>query len=200
MFDSSQQNFYTRWMDRSKKESDQGNDYFAFDEFISLYIVYNFLYREVFQKLHQKKPEKYVLRGGKGKKYIPDRLMATEWIWDYIDPDEFYQISLRDSDNLTKLRSLVNRLSFNIHLDPATGNPLQEEDKKLANDLIKDGSPDEVSKAVIIMIYAVRCNLFHGSKNLSSVQDNLLKPLSSILRELVEKVYEQLNSSEKTGL
>jgi len=218
MSNAKKEKFYERWMQKVHDQPD--GKYQIFDKFIALYIIYNFLYVEAF-RLMQNENSPSIKReyrqenqdkSTQNSSRFPDELAATRYIIDFLGgAKEFCHTMKLDGsqtrDDLNNLRQLVNRdqrnvvkltrpFKFKICLDSFTGEGDLEADKKLAESLLKDNK-QELALAVLKMIYQVRCNLFHGRKGLDTPENSakpqdLLKPLCSILEDLVEELFSKL--------
>lgn len=202
MFNTNQQRFYERWLEKAKDHRDNSQtDYSAFDRFISLYIVYNFLYVEVYQYLQEKDKPGITTGNKKGSKEnnisSGEKGSATTNITLFFGGAEDFmsEFSPSQRDALEELRSFIkpdDSFKFIIYFDKK-GEPQPDKDKKLSKKL-KSSGVGQISDAILEMIYEVRCNLFHGRKCIDSVQEDLLNPLSNILEELVQKIYDKLDS------
>ena len=98
---------------------------------------------------------------------------------------------------INQLKILISKQSsfhFWICLDPVFGEPQEDEDEKLIKRL-NSSSTDERARAILQLIYQVRCNMFHGRKSVSPVQKQLLIPLIIILEKIIDKLYRKLEGA-----
>lgn len=217
MSNSKKEEFYQRWMRKVDycrgynsspyNSSPEDRQYQVFDEFIALFIVYNFLYVEAYQCMQRENsPE---VSKNKTQRF-PDEKAATSYIIEFLDgAKKSCEIMQLDenylNDDFKKLQELINRdrdgliiqkrpFQFNICLNPFTGEADLKADKELADKLL-GRNQHERALAVLKVIYQVRCNLFHGRKGLNTpnfgdvTQISLLQPLCNILRNLVEHTF-----------
>lgn len=176
--------FVERWI--KKSEDAQGQPYAEFDRFIFTYIAFNALYNAAV----------YVVEGH-------GLLIAThKWSRGGIKmlKAQRYRVeSVRASELVvkvcgTRLREILPFLLQDIHeicecfgpnrlylYEKPDGKPDFEADQRLVQS-IRNGSAASLLK----LIYLVRCNLFHGSKALSDVQDRLLNSSTFILQHVIE--------------
>jgi hypothetical protein len=188
-----------RW--RAKAQQYDAEDaHQLFDKFFSLYVVYNALYAETAAYLHRKASsegkEEYKLDDDS----FPDKKAATKYVLDLLTSTSLMQ-SLEKTkatkqaiDQLKTLISKQNSLHFWISLDPVFGEPQEDKDKELIK-MLNSSSTDERARAVLQLIYQVRCNMFHGRKSVSPVQKQLLIPLTVLLEKIIDKLYRKLEST-----
>lgn len=62
---------------------------------------------------------------------------------------------------------------------------MEENDEQLVNNL-KSVSSEVKSKAVLSLIYNVRCNIVHGYKDFQEHQRLLVEPLVSLLEDIIQ--------------
>ncbi|MBA4311748.1 MAG: hypothetical protein C0417_03865 [Chlorobiaceae bacterium] len=190
------QNFYKTWLNKADSyHTDDLSD--IYDRFFTLYVLYNRIYAEVTFTL---------VRAGEinlaNRKRFPDLNAATTYIVKYIGADKLVTEIERDDttkEALTKVCTLVEDGVFHFILDMVTLEPRREDDLNLMRSL---KSPDVGKKAMAIveMIYAIRCNTFHGNKQFTTVQQKILIPVSTILRKLIQLAYSKLADDATTVL
>ena len=61
--------------------------------------------------------------------------------------------------------------------------------------MLNSSSADERARAILQIIYQVRCNMFHGRKSVNPVQKQLLIPLTVLLEKIIGKLYQTLEES-----
>lgn len=98
---------------------------------------------------------------------------------------------------IDQLKILMNKQSsfhFWIYLDPVFGERQEDKDEKLIK-MLNSSSTDERARAILQLIYQVRCNMFHGRKSVAPVQKQLLIPLTVLLEKIIDKLYRKLKSA-----
>ena len=189
-----------RWRNKAKFYDVENEDQ-LFDKFFSLYVVYNALYVETTAYLHRK-----AIKEGKDEYKLeddsfPDKQAATKYVLELLKSKSLMD-SLEQTHNtkqaIGQLKMLIDRNSdadFCICLDPVFGKPQLDKDKELEQ-MLSSQSTDERARAILEVIYQVRCNMFHGRKNLEPVQKKILVPLSALLEKIIEKLYHKLDSAK----
>jgi len=195
--------FYQRWRQKAQtyelcaqadsQPIDLGGTEQCIDKFFTLFVVYNTLYSKVALTL-----QKEALQAGKDEyKWVdgrfPDDHAATDYINAFLGSTSL--INALEASDSTKgaINDLIVVLGqFNIALDPLTGFPNKERDEEFLNNL-RGGNDFNRAMAILRIIYNVRCNMFHGRKDLHSVQGRLLIPLIVLLEKIIELVYRRLN-------
>lgn len=185
------QQFYPAWL--AKADQYRTDDLKQlFDKFFTLYVLYNRVYAEAtFQmsrdgRIPQPKNDRF-----------PDAKAATDYIIQFLGA-KFLNSAL-DADepcNLALLRicELIEQERFHILLDIVTGIPRRDDDVALAQSL-RSRNTSRRAKAIVRTVYAIRCNLFHGHKEFAGVQSQLLLPVTTVLRKIIELVFTKLESS-----
>ncbi len=185
-----------RWR-RKAKQYDEEDTHQLFDKFFSLYVAYNALYAETAAYLHRKAinegKENYKL----DDESFPDKQAATKYVLDLLTSRRLMQ-SLEGKEAtkqaINELKVLMHGRSathFWICLDPVFGEPQKEKDRELIK-MLDSPSTDERARAILQLIYQVRCNMFHGRKSVSPVQKQLLSPLIVLLEAIIDKLYRKL--------
>lgn len=188
-----------RWREKAK-QYDSEDIHQLFDKFFSLYVAYNALYAETAAYLHRKA----IKDGKEGYKLddenFPDKQAATKYVLDLLTSRGLVQ-SLEHTEatkeaiaQLKKLFSEESHFHFWICLDPVFGEHQKDKDKELIR-MLNSSSADELARAILQLIYQVRCNMFHGRKSVSKVQKELLIPLVTILDKIVDKLYRKLENA-----
>ena len=93
------------------------------------------------------------------------------------------------------LKSLIEKEKFHILLDLITGDSNRQKDLELLELLNSDIAADK-AKAITKVVYAIRCNLFHGHKQFAGVQVEILVPVTTILKRIVECLYNKLKTTD----
>ena len=63
-------------------------------------------------------------------------------------------------------------------------------------DSIESSSRNQLAKAALEALYAIRCNMFHGQKGFDLAQLELLRPAVLLLEKTVEVLYRGLDESD----
>lgn len=185
MLNTYQNQFYENWLSKadSYKEENLSN---YFDNFFSLYVIFNTLYMEIMTML--------VKEG----QYLPsnfkDKKAATDYVIKYLGSQFFLEKLLENSQDISDLNEIcekINNEKFHIILE--WGNHQKTKDEILLNSL-RSNNKDKKATAILQLFYYVRCNIFHGHKNYENVQIELLSPLNRLLRKTVVLTFEKLNS------
>lgn len=74
-----------------------------------------------------------------------------------------------------------------------TGERQPEKDEELLQDLESQNSHKR-AKAILDVLYSIRCNMFHAHKGLREVQQKLLGPVICVLRKLVVVLHARLSA------
>ncbi len=187
--------FCERWFEKAQWYQGQSIQD-CFDKFFTLFIVYNRLYAELTLswartgriKLSGRNPS---LPDAKAAKKYVHKYLGTYHIWSNLQNDVCQQA-------ISKIRKLLENQVFVIKLDRLRGDPRREEDRKLLEDL-RSESQDRKVRALLDIIYSVRCNMFHGHKGFNSVQTEILVPVTILLGKLAVLLYERLSSDCEVG-
>jgi hypothetical protein len=177
--------FYYNWLGKADTYS-ENTLADQFDKFISLYVVFNALYIEVIDALKQS--------GEALPKDYKDKKAATDYIAQFLKSKFYIQTLLSDElsrDNLDKIIDIIEHNRFHIILE--LGVPLRNYDLELLS-FLRSKSSQEKAKAILSMLYHIRCNIFHGQKGFEEEQRELLEPATHLLRRTVEITFEKLNS------
>jgi len=189
-----------RWLEKAQRYDTEDTDQ-LFDKFFSLYVAYNALYAETAAYLHRKAihedKKAHKLDGGN----FPDRQAATKYVFELLGSKSLME-SLEETEATRKainqLKTLIKGQSsapFWICLDPVSGDPQENKERKLIKMLNSTSNDDERAEAILQIIYQVRCNMFHGRKNADPVQRQLLVPLTVILEKIIDKLYQKLENA-----
>lgn len=185
---------FERWRDKAQEYSGEDTPD-LFDKFFSLYVAYNALYSEAAAYLSRKA----MSENKKAYTKISDRAAATTYVLNLLGSKSLME-SLEEAeptkqavDNLREILDQTKYPRFWIYLDPITGKPLEDKNKKIVNNL-NSSSTNKCATEILQIIYQVRCNMFHGRKDVAAVQKELLIPLITILEKLSDVLYEKLKS------
>lgn len=159
----------------------------AFDKFFTLYVVFNRLYAEATFHLARRK-----------KITLKDRLPDTKAAQDYVL--QFCKAAVLTSswEDDTATRAALDQIAEHLHqqrfalkLDMVTG----ERNLKADSDLLaalESRSRNRRAEAGLEVLYAIRCNMFHGHKGFEPIQLALLTPAILLLESTVNVLYQAL--------
>jgi hypothetical protein len=161
----------------------------AFDRFFTLFVVYNKLYAESAIRL---------ARAGRilddEDSYPRDRPSATEYLLMFLQPEEIVRAINLNQDATKAVREITDILEhhrFNIILRGPQGEPQHAQDRQLL-DQIKSEDPPRVAAAILRILYAIRCNLFHGHKSYDEDQLQIVAPATILLETVAKALFDKL--------
>lgn len=163
----------------------------AFDQFFTLYVAFNRLYAEATFRLARRK--QCTLEDGRP---FPDSKAAREYVVQYCRAKTLTRSWEDNEDTRVALGQIADHLRhrrFALKLHMLTGEPNPEADVKLLADLESRGS-NVHAKAGLEVLYAIRCNMFHGHKGFEPIQIELLRPAISLLESTIEVLYRALQA------
>lgn len=184
--------FCDAWM-RKAQEIDTIELEGVFDQFFTLWVVFNRLYEESGRILVNKQHPIYQGYSFKGKRRFappPDRLSATLGVVAFCGPRALKReiFACRNAhDGITYLVEEINHSRLYLHENYETGDPDIERDKELATK-----AEFGCIASLLSLIYQARCNLFHGQKSFTETQRQLLTSMSSILIVLINVLRQNL--------
>jgi Mg2+ and Co2+ transporter CorA len=154
-----------------------------FNRFQTLYPIYNRLYNDAF-RIEQAK--------NKELNRISDYEKATVFVRDFIGSDLIIDNLKADNriEDIKAISDLIDNKVFHINLRDGIGQ--EKFDKQLSKNLMNEQDNSIRAKAVLSVIYNVRCNLVHGYKNLEEHQRMLLEPVQNLLRTIFDTLKHRL--------
>jgi hypothetical protein len=163
--------FCERWLQRAQDHGDSLDA--AIDEFFSLFVAYNVLYTYA-GDTH-------------GKPGDRDRHRATRVFPQVVGYDRLSQClngpeGLRDLHQLPAL--IAPEGKFHLYHGAKSRTPNPAKDRETVR-LLRSDRPHERIHGALDYIYQVRCNVFHGSKDLIDDQVTILRPCSRCLRRII---------------
>ncbi|MFD2966290.1 hypothetical protein [Sphingobacterium bambusae] len=179
MLTPEQDDFYHRWLQKANHVN--GHDVAdLIDEYVSLFIVYNFLYNIV--------PAERYRREGVRREYVKDMERATAHMVGFVGAKAM--ANHLDAQGLNVgIKELADAMPhFNIVLDK--GRPRKLQDERLILELTSDDALKML--AVMKILYHIRCNIVHGEKGLYQYQELLLLPALTLLRAIVVYLHDRL--------
>jgi hypothetical protein len=176
--------FVDRWL---QKADDAGQEkYSEFDRFVYTYIAFNALYNAAVYVVEGHGPmitQHSWSRGGMQKptfqKYRVEAFRASGLVV-RVCGSALKTALLAARPQITEICECFGPGQIYLH-ELSNGDPDFESDEKMVAE-IRAGN----NVKLLWLIYSVRCNLFHGSKALSTVQNQLLSNSSFIVRRVVE--------------
>lgn len=185
------ENFYQNWLSKSDCYSGKTLQN-CFDQFFTLFVIYNRLYAETTFVLARRKQLNLANQNS-----FPDAKAAKSYVIKYMTSS--YLISQFENDPrvslaITQIKDLIRGHRFYIKLDMLTGDKRPEKDEELLQDLESQNSHKR-AKAIMDVLYSIRCNMFHGHKGFEEVQQEILIPVICILRKVVVMLYNKLREN-----
>lgn len=175
--------FYNNWT--KKAQEINGNSLSnVYDKYITLYVIYNNLYNQI--------PNKLISKGILVRNKIHDNYAATELVIKFLEANEFLKElnSNKLNEDVETIIDLINREVFHIKI--IYGQPSRNEDLKILKEL-KSFNDNQRAIAILKVLYHVRCNIFHGSKNFEEQQRILVEPLTRIIEVINPFLYRKIN-------
>jgi len=189
------QGFYSTWL--ANADSYRGN---AVNEYYnkaySLFTLYNRLYGEATFTLAREGHIKI-----QDNRPFPDSKGAIQYAPQFIGYDEILQILTKDDEcnnSINSLIALIENETFYIKLSMPYGEGQPKKDQILLKKLKSNEAKTKVT-AILDLIYSVRCNMVHGNKGFDPIQVQLLKPVTIILRKIIETLFDKLYSHPNTN-
>lgn len=174
--------FYNNWNAKANNIVDDNLEN-VFDRYITLFVVYNFLYNQV--------PPALLERGENIPRQIFDNKAATDLVVQYLGAANILS-NLHNNNNDQDIQCVINLIdqqTFYIKLK--FGQRQRKEDIKILNALTSGNDVDKAT-ALLQVCYYVRCNLFHGSKDFVEDQRLLLEPLTRIIKTILIQLFAEL--------
>ena len=172
--------FVTRWLDKARRVRTR-DGLAAFDKFMFTYIAFNTLYNTgayVVEGHIEPIANRRWSQGGLTKppfaRYRVEKERASTLVI-ALGGDRLREAILRKRRDIEKICSCFYPGNLYLHELP-DGYPDYASDQEMVSK-IKDGDITEL----FVLIYKVRCNLFHGEKALDDVQSSLLTSCRNIL-------------------
>lgn len=135
--------YIRKWVEKSRDETDN------FDRFVYGFFAFNALYSEHYTG---ESSERYAI-----KEFLNDNFVGHE--------SEFKAIF-----ELPEYEYFCNRRPIkNMRYDPNSGQGYQ--DTRRETEAIKEKVLKKSTKAMIMILYQIRCNLFHGEKSFANESD-----------------------------
>jgi len=163
----------------------------AFDRFFTLYVVFNRLYAEAtfrFARSHN------INLGNR----FPDARAATDYVIQFCGADVLTAGWEGEPNTVAAYRLIAQHIrdrNFALKLDLVTGERRRQADDELLAAL-ESQSRNERAKAGLEVLYAIRCNMFHGHKGFEPIQLQLLQPALTLLESTICLVRRALENQD----
>ena len=185
--------FTERWLEKTKvyKSYRDLNDYF--DLYFSLYVVYNRIYNAItFYQLDRGDVDKMIDEGILPKDQrgdVKDKFSSTACVA-YFLKNEIRDIIKESSTEIEIFKIIITEKRFHIVFQKGVHQP--NEDKKLLEGL-SSTEPFVAVKSLLLFLYHIRCNIFHGEKGFDIRQREILGAANSSLEKLINRLKPKLN-------
>ena len=183
MLDQEIIDFCQNW--NAKIEANKGDNLSdVYERYRDLFTVYNKLYNQV--------PDALVAIGNPYVGRITDSAGATDIAIQYLGGANIlanFHANNLDND-IDGIARLIDQEVFYIKI--RNGQRDRNADLEILQNL-RSANADIKAKAILQVIYLVRCNLVHGSKDYQEYQRLLLEPLTNLLRTLITQLYSELS-------
>jgi len=178
--------FVEAWLGKAENYSNtelQG----VFDRFFSLFVSFNALYQDATNQL--------IARQRITPQSATDSQSATKHVIAFIGPRNLQNWLIQNCQNdLDEMVSLIEDGTFYINTHRGSSLPDHASDREQTRG-IKSLEPEKYCLGILKLIYKTRCNMFHGSKEFSHIQIQLLRPMNSILLAVINCLRSALGNS-----
>jgi hypothetical protein len=172
---------------RTKAEAYPDDVRGAFDTFFTLYVVFNRLYAEATFRLARR--GQVTLRDR-----FPDSNGAREYVLQFCGATKLvdaWEHNPKTIDALHQIADHLRQSRFALKLNMVTGDRKPDEDRALLAAL-ESRARNRRAKAGLEVLYAIRCNMFHGHKGFDPIQIELLRPALLLLESTIYVLQEAL--------
>lgn len=152
-----------RWFEKSKNYTDKENIVNVMDKFFSLYVAYNAFYSQFSEKNKN-----------------DDRSCATTRMAEYLKRNRITVLNDFEAE-IYRMIKPVEDDEFYIY-----GNDNKDDFKNDAVIILKIKEDINNYGAILNFIYGIRCNMFHGEKQIIGEQIKLLDPPNIIMEKLLD--------------
>ena len=183
--------FYNGW--RAKAREYPINEIrSAFDRFFTLYVAFNRLYAEATFRLARRGQTRLRDR-------FPDSKAAQDYVLQFCGAEAIIGAWERAPATVQALREIGDHLRtgrFALKLNIVTGEKRPQADRELLKGL-ESRSLNRRAKSGLEVLYAIRCNMFHGHKGFEPVQLELLRPAIHLLEVTINVLHESLEQDNR---
>jgi len=187
-------NFVENWINKETRIDNLENKELIheFNKFFSYFVAFNALYNEVYfqetretiafgkDKVAMKSVIKFLDAGNLKTALTNKAGSQINFIKEVIDDDNVFRFHLYKERKKTGETAGMDGKQLDIHY---------------RNLLEPDSPPSKYCEAVLLFVYQVRCNMFHGSKGFEPNQKKLIQSMNVILEVLIEVLKEKLSTS-----
>lgn len=177
--------FYHNWS--NKANGIIGNSLAeVYDKYMTLFVIYNNLYNQI--------PTKLISKGIAVPDKIYDNNAATDFTIKLLGADEFMEeLTSKNLDN--DIQTIIDLIDQEIfHIKIRHGQYSRNDDLRILDEL-KSANNSKKAVAILKVLYYVRCNIFHGSKDFQEYQRLLVEPLIRIIEIINPFLYAKLNEN-----
>ena len=177
--------FYERWRNKvNEYKSDELSNYF--DKFFTLFVIYNRIYNVVVAILHQKNELIILKHQGKiDKKNPPDDNKSATVCVAYFLREDLISIISDNQNQIEEFKNIIKNERFNIDLN--YGKPQPQKDLNLLHGLESNDNL-LIVESLLMILYKLRCNVFHAEKGYNNDQKLILGPANYCLQNLVDRL------------
>ena len=187
--------FVRGWQQKADKIKLCENDFATyFDKFVTLFIIYNRLYREATFTLWQKYPD----IEPNSHQSFPESPAAKRYVAEFLDGPTLLmalQAHSRTRQAIEEMERILEDGQFPIILTGPKAEANRAEDESLL-DRFRSDDDWKRAKAILEFVHAVRCNTVHGGPNFDRVQIEVLKPCITVLSKLNDLLSKKLFCDE----
>jgi hypothetical protein len=166
------------------------------DKFFTLYVVYNALYNEVNASLERDQKIQIKNRRAEEEKAVENVILflSVKKLFSKISEDPASRTSITRLEKIMEEGIKSRRNSYGDLRICYHSNGIYDEDgdKNLQSKFSQKNKPDIYVKGILEFIYHIRCNLFHGKKEINAIQEAILSPSVILLETIVNIVYDEL--------
>lgn len=186
--------FYQEWMKSKCQDYDMSSLSAYYDIFFSRFVTYNAIYNtytniiEQFGVKSKRKTNKGkdIERGDREKAVtIMSKSITNVALNDFFSHPEVIE-------DIKTIIEIIESKEFVITYKH--GEPKLIEDEQLKVQLMNNQHKIKI-ESILTILYNIRCNMFHGSKNFEYSQKKLLKPLNRLLINVVEMSNKELRNT-----
>ena len=120
----------------------------------------------------------------KKKNFTEDNQAATIGVAHFLR-EELNDIIIENQHQIDEFIFIIKERQFNINL--RYGKPQRNKDLELKNGLESDETVITV-ESLLIILYKIRCNVFHAEKGFNNAQIRILSPANICLYNLVDRL------------
>ncbi|WPU66656.1 hypothetical protein [Peredibacter starrii] len=178
--------FTQSWLTKAEAYSEE-NVSGCYDKFFTLFVVYNRLYAEA--TFHLSRLGQIDIES---REAFPDTNAGLKYIITFLTPEYIQQrLDAETAAAIETIKSLIESERFHIVLDMRDGSVRRDKDMELLKWLSSENIKHKAN-GLALLLYSVRCNMFHGNKSYEPVQVELLRPVIIILKFFIRITQDKL--------